>query len=210
MRYRSYSTGGKEMEVTRKIKIETDAFELGDIIKFKLIDGQKVKAMAVRQDENGTLFVTVDCLKNCYPMFKNPKTMESMKIYYFNSDLRRYLNEEVLKLFPKEIRSRMKTMPVGNNEYDLLRIPTEREIFGENPYGEEESKEVKRFKGMKKRRNRIAFRATEDNKEAWEWYWLQNRVEDTAARFAVAHGSGLANSHNASYSYGVRQVFLLS
>lgn len=104
----------------------------------------------------------------------------------------------------------MNLMPVGNNEYDLLRIPTEREIFGENPYGEEESKEVKRFKGMKKRRNRIAFRATEDNKEAWEWYWLQNKVKDTAAYFALVGNGGFASSAGASSSHGVRPVFLLS
>ena len=198
------------MEVTRKTKIETEAFELGDIIKFKLADGQKIKAMAVRQDENGTLFVTVDCLKDCYPMFNNPGAMGSMEICYFNSDLRHYLNKEVLKLFPEEIRSRMNVMPVGNNEYDLLRIPTEREIFGENPYSKEERKEVKRFKGMKKRRNRIAFRATEDNKEAWEWYWLQNKVKDEAADFAIVDGSGFANYGGASGSFGVRPVFLLS
>lgn len=198
------------MEVTRKTKIETETFELGDTIKFKLADGQKVKAMAVRQDENGTLFVTVDCLKDCYPMFKNPEAMGSMEICYFNSDLRHYLNKEVLKLFPEEIRSRMNVMPVGNNAYDLLRIPTEREIFGENPYGKEESKEVKRFKGMKKRRNRIAFRATEDNKEAWEWYWLQNNVKDEAAHFTNVGNGGIAYYYDASYSYGVRPVFLLS
>ena len=198
------------MEVTRKTKIETEAFELGDTIKFKLADGQKVNAMAVRQDENGTLFVTVDCLKDCYPMFKNPGAMGSMEICYFNSDLRHYLNKEVLKLFPEEIRSRMNAMPVGNNEYDLLRIPTEREIFGENPYGEEESKEVKRFKGMKKRRNRIAFRATEDNKEDWEWYWLQNKVKDEAAYFASVNSDGNASYDGASDSFGVRPVFLLS
>ena len=198
------------MEVTRKTKIETEAFELGDIIKFKLADGQKVKAMAVRQDENGTLFVTVDCLKDCYPMFKNPGAMGSMEICYFNSDLRHYLNKEVLKLFPEEIRSRMNIMPVGNNEYDLLRIPTEKEIFGENPYGKEESTDINRFNGMKKRRNRIAFRATEDNNEAWEWYWLQNRVEDTAALFALVDNYGFADCADASDSYGVRPVFLLS
>lgn len=198
------------MKVTRKVKIDTDNFELGDIINFKLADGQKVKAMAVRQDENGTLFVTVDCLKDCYHMFKNPEAMGSMEICYFNSDLRHYLNKEVLKLFPEEIRSRMNVMPVGNNEYDILRIPTEREIFGKNPYGEEESKEVKRFKGMKKRRNCIAFRATEDNKEAWEWYWLQNKVKDTAAYFASVNDDGNATRGIASSSRGVRPVFLLS
>ena len=193
------------MEVTRKTKIETEAFELGDTIKFKLADGQKVKAMAVRQDENGTLFVTVDCLKDCYPMFKNPGAMGSMEICYFNSDLRHYLNKEVLKLFPEEIRSRMNVMPVGNNGYDLLRIPTEREIFGE-----EKSKEVKRFNGMNKRRNRIAFRATEYNNEAWEWYWLQNKVKDTSAIFAGVNSGGYAGYSDASASCGVRPVFLLS
>ena len=64
---------------------------------------------------------------------------------------------------------------------------------------------------MKKRRNRIAFRATEDNKESWEWYWLQNKVKDTAAAlFAVVSVSGNANSNGASNSIGVRPVFLLS
>lgn len=198
------------MEVTRKTKIETEAFELGDTIKFKLADGQKVNAKAVRQDENGTLFITVDCLKDCYPMFKNQRAMGSMEICYFNSDLRHYLNKEVLNLFPDEIRSRMNVMPVGNNGYDLLRIPTEREIFGKNPYGEEESKEVKRFKCMKKRRNRIAFRATEDNKEDLEWYWLQNNVKGKAAFFAYVNSSGNAFYNDASYSFGVRPVFLLS
>ena len=102
-------------------------------------------------------------------------------------------------------------MRIGcTDTFDLLRIPTEREIFGENPYGEEESKEVKRFKGMKKHRNRIAFRATENNKEAWEWYWLQNKVKDEAAHFAYVSDGGFAASNYASYSYGVRPVFLLS
>ena len=133
-----------------------------------------------------------------------------MEICYFNSDLRHYLNNEVLNLFPEEITSRMVVMPVGNNEYDYLRIPTEKEIFGENPYGKDEPKEVKRFKGMKKRRNRIAFRATEDNKESWEWYWLQNRVKDTAADFACVNFNGNANYDDASYSFGVRPIFLLS
>jgi hypothetical protein len=63
---------------------------------------------------------------------------------------------------------------------------------------------------MKKRRNRIAFRATEDTKEAWEWYWLQNKVKDTAADFAVVSAGGAATCNDASDSSGVRPVFLLS
>lgn len=197
------------MIVKRTSKVETDTFEIGDIISFKLTDGEKIKAMAVRETDEGMLFITVDCLNEEQPMFKNPGGMGSMEICYFNSDLRHWLNKEVLEKFPEEIKSRMVAMPIGD-EYDLLRIPTEKEIFGENPYGKEEHEDIKRFKGMKKRRNRIAFDRSEKGVEKWQWYWLQNRVEDTAAVFAIVPDSGCANSGNASSSVGVRPVFLLS
>ena len=63
---------------------------------------------------------------------------------------------------------------------------------------------------MKKRRNRIAFDRSEEGKEKWQWYWLQNRVEDTAAHFANVNGNGHASCYYASSSHGVRPVFLLS
>lgn len=34
------------MEVKRTIKVDTDQFEVGDVIKFKLSDGEKVQARA--------------------------------------------------------------------------------------------------------------------------------------------------------------------
>ena len=199
------------MIVKRTIKTETDNFEIGDVISFKLTDGEKVKAMAVRKTDEGMLFITVDCLNEEQPMFKNPGAMGSMEINYFNSDLRHWLNNEVLSRFPEEIKSRMVGMRIGcTDTFDLLRIPTEKEIFGENPYGKAECDAVKRFKGMKKRRNRIAFDRSEDGKEKWQWYWLQNKVEDTAADFAGVDSYGDADCGDASASSGVRPVFLLS
>ena len=44
----------------------------------------------------------------------------------------------------------------------------------------------------------------------WEWYWLQNKVEDSASHFAGVASDGSADCHYASYSGGVRPVFLLS
>ena len=90
----------------------------------------------------------------------------------------------------------------------MLRIPTEREIFGENPYGKDEPVSVRRFYGMENRRERIAFQGSETG--TWEWYWLQNRVEDTASNFAFVGNNGGAFCNLASYSSGVRPVFLLS
>jgi len=195
------------MEVIRNMTVETELFELGDIISFDLTTGEKVQAMAVRETPNGMLFMTVDCLKTEYKMFENVSRAEVVD--YEHSDLRQKLNGEILESFPEEIRERMVGMRVGQtNCFDMLRIPTEREIFGENPYGADEPKSVRRFYGMEERRNRIAWQGSKTGE--FEWYWLQNRAEDTASSFANVYHNGLANYYTASYSFGVRPVFLLS
>lgn len=191
------------MKVKRNMTVDVELFEVGDIIKFKLNDGEKVQAMAVRETSKGMLFVLVDCLAKEYPMFTSMEDMTDDYFTYENSDLRKALNGEILARFPEEIRSRMVTLDNG----DMLRIPTEREIFGENIYGQEEPDTVKRFKPMKKKRNRIAFQGEEG---AWEWYWLMNRHKEYASNFADVNSDGDANSDYASYAYGVRPVFLLS
>ena len=192
------------MLVKRTMKVDVELFEVGNIIKFKLTDGEKVQAMAVKQTPEGMLFVLVDCLAKEYPMFNDIDDMDEEDISYATSDLRKALNGEILDRFPKEIKD---CMVAVNAEGDMLRIPTECEIFGENVYGQEESKLIKRWKPMKKKRNRIAFQGKEG---AWEWYWLMNRHKDYASYFANVYGDGIADSYNASLSLGVRPVFLLS
>ena len=195
------------MEVKRTIKTEVESFELGDVISFKLKDGEKVHAKAVKQTDEGMLFLTVDCLKDEYPMFKYK--VGAMEINYFSSDLRHALNGEILDRFPDEIRSRMVGMRIGaTNTFDLLRIPTEKEIFGENSYGKDEANIVTQFKGMKNRRNRIAFQGSKTG--PWVWYWLQNSVDAPSSYFARVGSDGDAAYDGASYSNGVRPVFLLS
>jgi len=193
------------MEVKRKMTVDTEMFELGDIISFKLTTGEKVQARAVKETPDGMLFVTVDCLKDEQPMFKNTDDMEDEDFSYDNSDLRKVLNGAILASFPAEIRDRMK---VVYGDSDLLRIPSEKEIFGTNEYGQEEGK-VKQFKGMKNRRNRIAWQGSKTG--TFEWYWLMNRHKEYASGSAsVSSGGGSAHSALASASLGVRPVFLLS
>lgn len=192
------------MLVKRTMKVDVELFEVGDVIKFKLTDGEKVQAMAVKQTPEGMLFVLVDCLAKEYPMFNDIGDIDEEDISYATSDLRKALNGEILDRFPKEIKDRMVAV---NAEGDMLRIPTECEIFGENVYGQEESKLTKRWKPMKKKRNRIAFQGKEG---AWEWYWLMNRHKDYASHFADVLLNGYAHCDHASYSHGVRPVFLLS
>lgn len=197
------------MEVIRNMTIDTELFRLGDIISFTLSTGEKIKAKAIRETPNGMLFITVDCLKDKQPMFKTTDRMGSMEINYFNSDLRHTLNSKIFDTFPEEIKSRMVGMRVGQtNCFDMLRIPTEREIFGENPYGKDEPVSVRRFYGMENRRERIAFQGSETG--TWKWYWLQNKIEGSASCFAGVGIDGDAGYGDASHFNGVRPVFLLS
>lgn len=192
------------MEVKRKMTVDTEMFELGDIISFKLTTGEKVQARAVKETPDGMMFVTVDCLEDEQPMFKNTDDMENEDFSYDNSDLRKALNGAILATFPAEIRDRMK---VVYGDSDLLRIPSEKEIFGTNEYGQEEGK-VKQFKGMKNRRNRITWQGSKTG--VFEWYWLMNRHKKYASLFALVGFDGFADYGGASVSLGVRPVFLLS
>lgn len=185
------------MEVVRKIKLKAEKFKPGDIISFELTDGEKVRARAVKWEKNGMLFCMVDCLKQEERM----NSRDTNEGGYEASDLRKKLNSDILDRFPAEIRDRMKPMENG----DLLRIPTEREIFGENKYGDSDNAE--QWPCMKQVRNRIALLGYNGN---LPWYWLQNRSRNYASLFCVVGYGGLAGALRASRSLGVRPVFLLS
>ena len=116
------------MLAKRTIAEEIGSFEVGDVISFALNDGEEVEAVAVTQAADGMLFLFVDCLGEEYPMNKRGGN----KGGYLQSDLRSNLNGEILERFPQEIREKL--IPLDNG--DFLRIPTEKEMFGENPYGE--------------------------------------------------------------------------
>ena len=190
-------TEENKMKVKKMIKSDVSTFKVGDIIKVRLTDGEKALAMAVQQEEDGMIFCLVDCLAKEYPM-NETCTNEGG---YEASDLRKKLNGEILNLFPVELTDMM--IPFDNG--DLLRLPTEKEILGENYHGEYESPCVKQWKPMKKRRNRMAFDGTKYEK--FQWYWLANKVEDSVSRFASVDAGGNADYYNVTNSIGIRPTF---
>ena len=158
-------------------------YKVGDRISFSLKNGENVTALAVKEETDGMVFIFEDCLSKAYSM---------------NDGLMDMLNNELYKLFPDEIRNAM----VSFDDNNMIRIPTEKEIFGVNKYGEKEPDDVKQFEPMKKRRNRIALRNDE-----LECYWLKNRGVRGATYFACVSISGYASGSYASYSFGVRPLF---
>lgn len=176
-------------------------YEVGDIVSYTMEDGEEVEALAVKEefDKHGNLcmvFMLLDCLKEECRMNRDDTNDGG----YEESHLRDQLATKYLEKFPAALRLNM--VPFENG--DLLRIPTEREIFGRNIYGEEEPNTVEQFKPMKKRRNRMAFDGLNGETQA---YWLQNKRVGSAASFCHVHTGGYADAYYASDSLGVRPLY---
>lgn len=176
-------------------------YEVGDIVSYTMEDGEEVEALAVKEefDKHGNLcmvFMLLDCLKEECRMNRDDTNDGG----YEESHLRDQLATKYLEKFPAALRLNM--VPFENG--DLLRIPTEREIFGRNIYGEEEPNTVEQFEPMKKRRNRMAFDGLNGETQA---YWLQNKRVGSATTFCCVDSVGRANNSTASYSLGVRPLY---
>lgn len=176
-------------------------YEVGDIVSYTMEDGEEVEALAVKEefDKHGNLcmvFMLLDCLKEECRMNRDDTNDGGYEV----SHLRDQLATKYLEKFPAALRLNM--VPFENG--DLLRIPTEREIFGRNIYGEEEPNTVEQFEPMKKRRNRMAFDGLNGETQA---YWSQNKRVGSATSFCSVAGTGPANSAYASFSLGVRPLY---
>lgn len=179
------------MKFKRNVKFDSEQtrFEVGDTFTFKMKNGEKVKVRAVQEDVNGNMFfIFEDCLKDEYTMNK-------------------ILNEGILKKIYKKIPKKIRKMLVAFNDGEYLRLPTEKEIFGVNEYGEEEGKNVEILECMKKRKHRIAFQGYKT--DVCEWYWLANRHKYSACDFAGVNGNGGSTCYSAFYSGGVRPLFCI-
>lgn len=176
-------------------------YEVGDIVSYTMEDGEEVEALAVKEefDKHGNLcmvFLLLDCLKEECRMNRDDTNDGG----YEESHLRDQLATKYLEKFPAALRLNM--VPFENG--DLLRIPTEREIFGRNIYGEEEPNTVEQFEPMKKRRNRMAFDGLSGETQA---YWLKNKRVGSATYFCFVTYYGSADSYGASNSFGVRPLY---
>lgn len=176
-------------------------YEVGDIVSYTMEDGEEVEALAAKEefDKHGNLcmvFMLLDCLKEECRMNRDDTNDGG----YEESHLRDQLATKYLEKFPAALRLNM--VPFENG--DLLRIPTEREIFGRNIYGEEEPNTVEQFEPMKKRRNRMAFDGLNGETQA---YWLQNKRVGSATYFCLVYYGGVANYYSAFCSGGVRPLY---
>lgn len=185
------------MKVLREIT--TNEFKVNDTISFTLKNGQMHHAIAVKEDVDGMLFIFKTCIDDyyTYPMDDSDDFVDR----YNASQLRIILNNDIIAQFPKHIISMM--IPVYNlGSYfpDLLRIPTEEEIYGMILVGEEEFGE--QFEIMKNNRNMQI-----GNCKAG--YWLLNKSRNDSSQACFVTHAGLVNTDPVTSKHQIRPVFKL-
>lgn len=174
---------------------EEAKLDVGDEISFVLKNGTAIRALAVKKETDGMLFCSSNCLPERIAMSESGECDS-----YEESDVREYLRGDICWMLPENIKESL--VPFENG--DFLRIPTEKEVFGKNWYGEEEPESVTQWEPMKRVMNRVAGNSCD---ESTIWYWLKNESENSSSSFAVASYYGVALSYGASGAYGVRPVF---
>lgn len=183
------------MKVTRKVTFKTNEVCVGDQITVRLSGFGKFTATAQKVTDKGILFLFDEVIAR-HPMNKSNTNSSG----FDDSDMKRWLNEVVLRAFPEKLRCRVTD----------ITLPTYGEIFGHDYdkdfYANFEPDEDEQFELMKRRGNRVC-----DFENDWCWWWLRNATKQdvSATTFAFVHHCGDASYGLASNSSGVRPVFWL-
>ena len=186
------------------VDVKNTGYKIGDIISFKFKNGENIQAMAVKQEDDGMLFCSVNCLAKQFAMHDSCFCENYDKFNYERTSLRRLLNTKILDYFTDDIKSML--VPFKNG--DMIRLPTEREIFGDISYDDSDDPYVQ-WVPMKQMQNRCALLG--DKSSIWARYWLQNRCRDYEAvlYFVNVMSDGFINHAPATSYYGIRIVFKL-
>lgn len=188
------------MKAWRKVKMEIKNYEVGDQITVKLKNLGKFTATAQRVYEDGkTLFLFDNCVAE-REMNENSSNAGG----FYESDLCKWMNTELVKSFPAKILDRM--IYTDKEHRCLLRIPTRKELFGEDEYSKNYEPDLgEQFELMKDRKNRVCSLPYNE----YAWYWLMNTHLRSSSAFANVADDGNAANDGASHSTGVRPAFLI-
>lgn len=121
----------------------------------------------------------------------------------YKYDLIDWLNHE----YKDTLDETLKAMMIAPEGQQLIDLPREVEVFGENEYGVHE--EGSRWEYFTKLNNRIC--GTSENAEWSEWWWMNTQARASAAYFCRCDDIGYAAcSHASNAHYYVRPRFILA
>lgn len=189
----------EKMAESTPVDTGSGKYKTGDFVQF-VYDDRTWDAIIVDANDEWAEVVFLDTLDEDRPM----NSKDTNEGGFPASELCKWLNSEGISKFPKMTQDQMVIYPDGIK----LRIPTEKQIFGCNEYGEEQQDE-KQFEPMKKRRNRVAFQKDDDSDagEVFNWYWLEDKRKNSSTLFCSCGSYGRADCYYASSANGVRLRF---
>ena len=154
---------------------------VGDEIEIELKTGERVTLVCELVKDGHATFFTRDLLEDTHSMDEGWITRHKTHL----STMGGYL-KKLFRLLPDDLQK----------VASPLRLLREREVFGENQYGNpEECEQLPRYRKLKnrvKRLNGVPFS-----------YWLASPYASNSAYFRYVRSDGSSNYATASYSYGV-------
>ena len=203
------------MEITRKrtedaswaqVKelVAAGALKVGDEISDNLLTGQKMVYVVADITEEEVKFVSKDLLAERVVWNESGRNTGGFK----ESDLCRYLNEEVWAILPEELKaviSERECLQIveGKEERFMLKLwlPSEFEVFGDSWASEVE--EGQQFELFKDPRNRVKF---DQDGERANW-WLLSVWAGYSTDACIVSYYGIASYGSCSYALRVPVCF---
>lgn len=185
-----------------------EVLKSGDNIPVTLKNGEEV-SFDVGRDEGGKVyFIMHDCLKE-------PKQMNGECTNaggWEESDMRKYLNEEVIKLLPDELQEIIKPTKIvqvwdgkRRETEDKLFLLSKTQVFGKDTNYEAIEPEDSHIDIFKAARSRVKER--EDC--GTTWWWERSLGNYSNYYFCSVNSNGYRGNDNANYRYGVAPAFCI-
>lgn len=185
---------GKEKPLNKHTK---GLDKVGNIIKLPY-DKKGMDVLVCRVDGDISEVISYNCLFDM-PMHGSHEGFEG----FLKSDLCKFLNTDIYNKFPNEIKNHI----IAYQDEVFIRIPTEKQISGDNELGFKESDFVTQFEPMKLIRNKIAQDANASDKSSH--YWLENGYK-AAPDISIIYDGFNSYLYMITNPSGVRIRFLIN
>ena len=191
-------------ELAQKIKDNTSALKVGDIITEKTLDGEEMDLVVVDMGPGWARFESKDCLPVEVAYNQNNRNAGG----FADSDVKHYLNEEVFNSLPEELRNVIAEVErkQENGESSLCRLflPTESELFGDCCYSEDDT--YNQIEYYKDRRNRIKCNRKGGSPD---WYWTASVRSGDSTHCVSVSGNGGSDTWDAGDELYVPVCFVI-
>lgn len=191
-------------ELAQKIKDNTSGLKVGNIITEKTLGGEEMDLVVVDMGPGWARFESKDCLPVEVAYNQNNRNAGG----FADSDVKRYLNEEVFNNLPEDLRNVIaeveRKQENGKSSLCRLFLPTESELFGDCCYSEDGT--YSQIEYYKDRRNRIKCNRKGGSPD---WYWAASVGSGDSTHCVYVSSGGNSNGWGAGAELFVPVCFVI-